>query len=431
MRPTALVGRRRELVELGELVRSSPLVTLTGPGSGKTRVALQVAAELIDEFPHGVWWVPLSAVRDPRRVPPAIAAAIGADGLVPHLREQRALLLLDNFEQVAEAAPALAELLQEARGITLLVTSREPLRVAGEQEYEIAPLPEDDAVELFVSRARLLQRGFEPDEHVAAICRRLDGLPLAVELAAARVRILEPAALLGLDQRLDLLSSRTREVPERQRTLTATIAWSHDLLTTDEQQLFARLAVFAGGWTLEAAEQVADADLDTLQSLVDKNLVRTGEAGRFFMLETIREFAATRLEDETRGRHANSSSRWPSRPTSPRTRTGRSATRSCCSISRTWAALAWVLAVGEIELLLRLVVALENFWATNDPDEAKLWLAAAFESGVDVPRSCMPVRSVCTAACPAPSAPSSRQRSCSSRVSASSRYSGTSAGLPS
>ena len=172
-------------------------------------------------------------------------------------------MLLDNFEQVAEAAPALAELLQEARGITLLVTSREPLRVAGEQEYEIAPLPEDDAVELFVSRARLLQRGFEPDEHVAAICRRLDGLPLAVELAAARVRILEPAALLArLDQRLDLLSSRTREVPERQRTLTATIAWSHDLLTTDEQQLFARLAVFAGGWTLEAAEQVADADLD-------------------------------------------------------------------------------------------------------------------------------------------------------------------------
>ena len=296
-------------------------------------------------------------------------------------------MLLDNFEQVAEAAPALAELLQEARGITLLVTSREPLRVAGEQEYEIAPLPEDDAVELFVSRARLLQRGFEPDEHVAAICRRLDGLPLAVELAAARVRILEPAALLArLDQRLDLLSSRTREVPERQRTLTATIAWSHDLLTTDEQQLFARLAVFAGGWTLEAAEQVADADLDTLQSLVDKNLVRTGEAGRFFMLETIREFAATRLEDETRGRHAQFFLALAESANLAADSDGPQRNEVVLLDQQNMrAALAWVLAVGEIELLLRLVVALENFWATNDPDEAKLWLAAAFESGVDVP----------------------------------------------
>ncbi len=389
VQPTPLVGRRRELEELTELARTSRLVTLTGPGgSGKTRVALQAAAELLDEFPHGVWWVPLSPVRDPGRVLPAIAATIGADELVAHLRGQRALLLLDNFEQVVEAAPALAELLSEAPGITLLVTSREPLRLAGEQEYQVEPLQEDDAVELFVSRARLVQRGFEPDEHVREICKRLDALPLALELAAARVRLLEPAALLArLEQRLDLLASRARDVPERQRTLTATIAWSYDLLTPEEQELFGRLAVFAGGWTIEAAEEVVEAELETLHSLVDKSLVRRGEAGRFFMLETIREFAATRLEDDARQRHAEYylglalSANLAADAEGPQRNEIVIADQANMR-----AALAQFLATGAVASMLELVVALENFWATTDPFEADRWVTAAFDSGRELPR---------------------------------------------
>ena len=387
VQPTPLVGRRSELDELKELVRGSPLVTLTGPGgSGKTRVALQVAAEVVDDFPHGVWWVPLAAVRDPEQVLSAIAGAIGADELVAHLRGQRALLLLDNFEQVVEAAPALAELLREAPGVALLVTSREPLRLAGEQQYEIEPLPGDDAVELFVSRARLLQRGFEPDEHVREICDRLDGLPLAVELAAARVRLLEPAALLArLEQRLDLLANRARDAPERQRTLTATIAWSYDLLEPDEQALFGRLAVFAGGWTLDAAEHVCGAELDTLQSLVDKSLVRAGEAGRFFMLETIREFATAHLDDGTRRRHAEyflglaQSANLAADAEGPQR--NELALKDQQNLR---AALAWALAASDIELMLELVVALENFWATTDPAEGGRWVTAAFATGIDV-----------------------------------------------
>ena len=371
------------------LVRSSRLVTLTGPGgSGKTRVALQVAADVLEEFPQGVWWVPLAAVRDPRRVLPAIAAALGADDLAGHLRGQRLLLLLDNFEHLIEAAVELGELVRDAPDVALLVTSREALRLAGEQEYQVEPLPEDDAVELFVSRARLLQRGFEPDEHVAPICRRLDGLPLALELAAARVKLLEPEALLArLEQRLDLLGGGTRDAPERQRTLTATIAWSHDLLTSREQRLFARLGAFAGGWTLDAAEQVCEADLDTLQSLVDKSLVRAGEGGRFFMLETIREFAAARLDEETRRRHADYylalalSANLAADADGPQRNEIAIADQANMRV-----ALAYLLAAGDIERMLELVVALENFWATTDQYEADRWLRAAFDSGRQVSR---------------------------------------------
>jgi predicted ATPase len=310
LQPTPLIGRERELREAGSLLAEYRLVTLTGPGgSGKTRLALQIAADAVADFDHGVFWVSLQSLVDPALVEPAIASAVAARGeLVDHLRSRRTLLLLDNFEQVAEAAPVVSSLLAGASQVKVLVTSRQPLHVAGEREYPVLPLPEDDAVALFAERARAVRPDFEPDPAVARICRRLDGLPLAIELAAARVKALRPAALLErLERRLPLLTGGPRDAPPRQRTLAATLEWSYDLLEDPERKLFARLGVFTGGWTLEAAEDVCGADLDTLQSLVDKSLVRTD--GRYTMLEIIREFALDRLvasgeADVTRRRHA-------------------------------------------------------------------------------------------------------------------------------
>ena len=289
---SSFVGRGRERDELLALLRNgSRLVTLSGPGgSGKTRLALEVASELVPAFKAGVFWIGLSALRDPTLVTQTIAQTLGAkDGLAEHVSERELLLLLDNFEQVVKAAPELSQLLAACPNLRLLVTSRELLRISGEVEYPVPPLAEPEAVELFCERSRL-----EPAETIAALCRRLDDMPLAVELAAARTRVLTPAQILDrLGQRLDLLKGG-RDADPRQQTLRATIEWSHDLLTEDEQQLFARLAVFAGGCTLDAAEAVCDADLDVLQSLVEKSLLRhTGD--RFWMLETIREFAAERL----------------------------------------------------------------------------------------------------------------------------------------
>jgi predicted ATPase len=305
---SSFVGRARERDELLALIRNgSRLVTLTGPGgSGKTRLAVEVASELVPAFKAGVFWVGLSALRDPALVTPTIAQTLGArNGLAAHVSERELLLLLDNFEQVAEAAPELSQLLEACPNLRLLVTSRELLRINGEVEYPVPPLAEPEAVELFCERARL-----EPDETIAELCRRLDELPLAVELAAARTRVLTPAQILDrLGQRLDLLKGG-RDADPRQQTLRATIEWSHDLLTGDEQQLFARLAVFAGGCTLDAAEAVCDADLDLLQSLSEKSLLRhTGD--RFWMLETIREFAAERLrEREEAGQIFERHARW-------------------------------------------------------------------------------------------------------------------------
>jgi predicted ATPase len=289
---SSFVGRDDELLEvLSRFEDGARLVTLTGPGgTGKTRLAIEAASELVPEYKAGVFWVGLAALRDPALVSETIAQTLGAkDGLAGHLAERELLLLLDNLEQVIEAAPELSELLTACPNLTLLVTSRELLRVQGEVEYAVPPLVEPEAVSLFCERSQL-----EPSEEISALCVRLDSLPLAVELAAARTKALSPAQILErLSGRLDLLKGG-RDADPRQQTLRATIEWSYELLTPEEQQLFACLSVFAGGCTLEAAEDVCDADLDTLQSLVEKSLLRfTG--GRYWMLETIREYAAERL----------------------------------------------------------------------------------------------------------------------------------------
>jgi non-specific serine/threonine protein kinase len=303
---SSFVGREHELSEvLTRIEGGARLVTLTGPGgSGKTRLALEAASSLVPEYKAGVFWVGLASLRDPALVTETISQTLGAkDGLAEHIQEREMLLLLDNLEQVIEAAPELSALLSACPNLTLLVTSREVLRVQGEVEYPVPPLAEPEAVSLFCERAQV-----DPSEEIGELCARLDNLPLAVELAAARVKALTPAQILErLSLHLDLLKGG-RDADPRQQTLRATIAWSYDLLTAEEQQLFARLAVFAGGSTLEAAEEVAGADLDTLQSLVEKSLLRfTNE--RYWMLETIREYAEGKLAEAPdiaalRGRHA-------------------------------------------------------------------------------------------------------------------------------
>jgi predicted ATPase len=311
---TSFLGRTQELSEvLGLLSREDVrLLTLTGTGgTGKTRLAAQAAAELAAGYPQGVWWVPLAPLRDPELVLATAGQALGSkNGLAEHIADKRLLLLFDNFEHLVEAAPEVAGLLAACPHLELLVTSREPLHVTGEQEYPVPPFAHDEAVGFFLARARAVEPNFQADEVVHDICRRLDDLPLALELAAARVKALSTGQILArLDQRLPLLTGGARDAPERQRTLRATIKWSHELLSEEEHRLFARLSVFAGGCTLEAAEEVAEADLDTLQSLVDKSLLRVSEE-RYWMLETIREYAQERLEadghaEEFRLRHAN------------------------------------------------------------------------------------------------------------------------------
>jgi predicted ATPase len=306
---TPFLGRERELAEVAQLLAQAEvrLVTLTGAGgTGKTRLALQAAAALTDRYPDGVWWVPLAQLRDPELVLAEAEQVTGSrKGLKEHVGDRRLLLLLDNFEHVLDAAPALADLLGGCPNMKLLVTSREPLHLSVEREYGVTSLSEQEAVALF--RERAPSPG--PKEIVRAICLRLDRLPLAIELAAARTKALSAEQVLArLEERLTLLTGGPRDAPERQKTLRATIEWSYELLSTAEQHLFAQLSVFAGGCTLDAAEAVCGAELDTLQSLVEKSLVRYG-VERYWMLETIREYAQARLEelseaDELRDRHA-------------------------------------------------------------------------------------------------------------------------------
>ncbi len=334
--PTPFLGREREISELVDLLRRDEvqLLTLTGPGgTGKTRLALQAAADLLDDFRDGVFFVPLAPLSDPALLAPAIGNAIGireegerslAERLRDVLATKHLLLVLDNMEHLVEGAPLVGEILAASPRLKVLATSRLPLRLRAEREYPVPPLalprrkppplPEHltqyTAVQLFVERAQAVKPDFAVDNEnapaVAEICHRLDGLPLAIELAAARVRMLSPQAMLPrLEKRLPLLTGGARDAPARQRTLRETIRWSHDLLGEEDQVLFRRLAVFAGGATFEAAETVVNSagDLDVfagLERLVEQNLQRqlAGHGGepRFAMLETVREFGLEQLE---------------------------------------------------------------------------------------------------------------------------------------
>ncbi len=311
---TPFLGREREVHEVDELVSRADVrvLTLTGPGgTGKTRLGLQAAAEASQRYPGGVFWVPLAPLRDSELVLETTRHALGArDGLADHIGDTAMLLFFDNFEHVLDAAADLVGLLAGCPRLDLLVTSREPLHVTGEQEYPVPSLAPEEGVDFFLARAKAIKPDFRADGAVAEICRRLDDLPLALELAAARVKALSPAQLLDrLEQRLPLLTGGARDAPERQRTLRATIEWSYELLTDEEKSLFARLAIFRGGCALDAAEDVVGTSLDVMQSLVDKSLLRYSQE-RFWMLETIREYAAERLEqqgdgDTLRQRHAD------------------------------------------------------------------------------------------------------------------------------
>jgi predicted ATPase/DNA-binding SARP family transcriptional activator len=291
---SSFVGREREVREvLSEISAGARLLTLTGPGgSGKTRLALESAHALAPMFAAGTFWVGLASLRDPSLVLETVGQTLGTRGtLADHIAEREMLLLVDNLEHVIEAAAELASLLTECPNLRLLVTSRERMRVQGEIEYPVPSLSRADAVSLFCTRAQV-----EPSPEIAALCERLDNLPLAVELAAARAKALSPTQILErVSERLDLFRGG-RDADPRQQTLRATIEWSHGLLSPDERRLFGRLAVFAGGCTFDAAAEVCDADLETLQALVEKSLVRFSNE-RYWMLETIREFAAERLSE--------------------------------------------------------------------------------------------------------------------------------------
>jgi predicted ATPase/class 3 adenylate cyclase len=344
---TSFIGRAGQLAETRDLLAQTRLLTLLGPGgTGKTRLALTLAAEVLDRFPDGVYWVPLAPIAEPELVGATIGQTLGlheasprpvVERIVDLLGERRILLVLDNFEQILAAAPIVAEILRATSGTRFVVTSRAPLRVSGEQEYPVPPLPVPDpaarsvetisqfeAVRLFIERAMAVRPDFHVTQEnaaaVAGISARLDGLPLAIELAAARVKLLSPQQMEArLGRRLDLLAGGARDLPDRQRTLRGAIDWSYDLLDEAHRRLFARFATFVGGATLEAAEAVCgpadELGLDVFEGisdLVDHSLVRQpgeDEESRFTMLETIREYALEALHAsgeaaEIRGRHA-------------------------------------------------------------------------------------------------------------------------------
>jgi non-specific serine/threonine protein kinase len=407
------------------------LLTLTGPGgTGKTRLALQVAAQTLDRFEDGVFFVDLAPIRDPQLVPSTMGQVLdiretGGQSLLETLKNflcsRRTLLLLDNFEQVIDAAPLVTELLSSAPGLKVLVTSREPLRVYGEQQYPVPPLAVPDldriepsrvlsqyeAVELFCQRARAVKPDFTiADANAAAIaeiCARVDGLPLAIELAAARCKLLSPEMIRRrLESRLGTLIGGSRDLPARMRTLRGAIDWSYDLLDAAEQALFARLAVFQGGRTVEAVEAVCGHDLaidvlDGLESLLNKSLLRqeSGPDGepRFTMLETIHEYAGERLvesgeAEDIQRRHADRFAALVERaePELPGGKRGYWYARLRAERDNLRTALAWSLGGGDAELGLRLAGTLCEFWtAEGHIAEGIRWMERALESAENAP----------------------------------------------
>ena len=386
---TRFLGREHELYDAASLVltQAPAILTILGPGgTGKTRFAIELSRLLAEDADGGTVFVPLAALRDPALVLAAIADALGADdasadGIASRVGERRTHLLLDNVEQLLPAVAAeVASLVARTSFIRLLVTSREALNVAAETRFDLPPLVLEEAVSFFVERAQRVNAAVEPTQDVTMLCERLDRLPLALELAAARTRLLQPQAILArIEHRLDLPAQR--DADPRHATLRATIAWSHDLLSPDERDLFASFAIFRGSCTLDAAEEVCGADLDTLASLIDKSLVRrradASGSDRYWMLETIREFAAARLDelpDETRAAlrlgHArrmlvvarSASLQGEFEPTAPRPEILRP------EIDDVRAALDWAIGAEPI-LAAELTVALGMHWTTQAIEE--------------------------------------------------------------
>ena len=390
---TPFLGRRQELAEVTTLLTGGArLVTLTGPaGTGKTRLALQAAAEASDEYPDGVFWAALAPLRDPNAFLEVAAQALGArDALADRIADRRILLILDNFEHLIDAAPDLARLLAACPNLQLLVTSRELLRIPGEQAYPVPPLDPREATALFTARARAADPRFEPSPVIARLCSQLDNLPLTLELAATRVAVLSPEQLLNrLSERLDLLKA-VRGVDPRQQTLRATIEWSYDLLGEQDRLLFERFSVFRGGATLEAAEQICEADIDTFQSLIDKSLLRR-DGERVWMLETLREYAAEQLErhgeaDRIAERHAGYFMALGEAATGGAPDEDVEQTRRLYSeLDNFRRARDWLVASRDVERELRLTTrAFWCLWSHSNLRELHGWLVAALERGRDV-----------------------------------------------
>ncbi len=423
---TSFVGREREIAEVKRLLETTRLLTLSGaPGTGKTRLAIHIVRDNTDRFQNGVFFVDLAPINDPRLVLSKIVQALDlkeAPGqslintLIHHLHTKQILLLLDNFEQVIEAAPLVGDLLAACPELKVLVTSREPLRVYGEQEYTVPPLTLPDpevieslpgmsqyeAVELFCQRARAVKSDFVLTEgnapSVSEICVRLDGLPLAIELAAARSKLLSPESMCArLEHRLMTLTGGARDLPARLQTLRAAIDWSYDLLDSDEQRLLDRLSVFKGGRTIEAVEIICESDLsfpvlDGLESLLNKNLLyskegRTGET-RFYMLETIHEYARERLAqsgeaEDMKRRHAMYFVALAERAEAEYhgTRQEYWYARLTDELDNVRTALNWTLDDVDVELGARLVAALREYWYFKGLlSESSAWINRALES---------------------------------------------------